>query len=180
MHKVAALLLVGILGWLSFELVREVLRLYGNAEADLKLGVITAAGSALAFVVNNAIQSGRERKARLFENKREAYDKFFEFFFSIFVSQKSGKPLTEKQLAEKFNEFTRNVMTWGSAETVNAVNEYQRSNLNVDPSDLKALFSTTEKLLRALRRDLGHSDRSLSKFGLTKLILKADEHYKLD
>lgn len=179
-QKLIALLAVAILGWIGFELVCEVLRLYGRAEADLKLGVITATGSALAFLVNNAIQSSRERRARLFENKREAYDKFFEFFFSIFAAEKSGNPLSQDKLAEKFHEFTRNVMTWGSAETVNAVNEYQQASLNSNSSNLKETFATTERLLRALRKDLGHADNRMDKFGLTKLILKADEHHKLN
>ncbi len=33
---------------------------------------------------------------------------------------------------------------------------------------------------RALRKDLGHSDLSLEKFALTKLLLKGDEHEKLN
>lgn len=164
----------------AFVIAREVWRLYGSAGADVQLGVITAAGSALAFVANNAVQSARERKARLFENKREAYDKFFEFFFSIFTSQKSGNPLGENELAEKFQEFTRAVMTWGSADTINSVIEFQRASNGGDPNDLKKMLAPTETLLRALRKDLGHSDSAMDRYGLTKLILKADEHHKLD
>ncbi len=178
--KIFAILALLLLGWLGFEIIREVLRLYGIASADIKLGVMTASGSALAFVVNNAIQSSRERRARLFENKRAAYNEFFEFFFSIFTQQKAGTPLDDKQLEKSFSNFTRNVMTWGSAATVNAVLEYQRSSLQVEPDNTKSMFGPTEKLLRALRKDLGHSDSPLEKSALTKLILKADEHHKLD
>jgi len=78
-----------------------------------------------------------------------------------------------------FGAFTQDVMTWGSAATVNALNEYQRGGLKVTPGDMTALFQNTETLLRALRKDLGHSDATLEPFALTKLVLKPDEHHKL-
>jgi hypothetical protein len=180
MKKVIALIFFALLAWGTFEILRELLRLYGRADANLKLAVMTAAGSAIAFVANNAIQSARERKAQLFEKKREAYDKFFQFFHSIFSRQKTGNPVSQKEIIESLQDFTKSIMTWGSADTINSFNEYQRTNQNIDPNDLPLLFGTTEKFLRALRKGLGHSDTSLEKLALTKLIVKADEHHKLE
>lgn len=175
----AALLIVAATAsvWLAGA---EFLTLYRLADPNLKLGVLTAIGSGIAFMWTTLHQSRRERQARLFESKREAYDKFFEFFFGIFDAQRAGKPLSDAKLVQMFSEFTRNVMTWGSAAAINAVNEYQRASTDVPPGDLKALFRNTETLLRALRSDLGHGDSALEPFALTKLILKAEEHHKLD
>lgn len=178
-HIAAAALILGGMVVATWFAVSEFVSLYGKADPNLKLGVITALGSGAAFLWNNLHQSRRERQARLFENKREAYDHFFEFFFSIFAAQKSGKPLDEGALAEKFGVFTRNVMTWGSAPTINAVNRYQVESLRATGGDMTTLFKPTEDLLRALRKDLGHSDSALERYALTKLILRAEEHHKL-
>ncbi|MEZ5654770.1 MAG: hypothetical protein R3E04_02600 [Sphingobium sp.] len=177
--SLALIILIALLGWLTFEFIREVVRLYKAADPDIKLGVITATGSALAFVVNNAVQSSRERRARLFEAKREAYGDFIESFMSFFHKFALGEQVPEGDIVKTIQSLSTDVMTWGSAETVNAFNEYQRSNSS-PTKDNNVLFGRTETFLRALRKDLGHSDIALEKFALTKLLLKGDEHEKLD
>lgn len=171
-------LFIALALWLIYQLSIEVSEIYGKADADTKLGVLTATGSAAAFILNNMVQSSRERKARLFESKREAYDRFFSFFFSLFTAQRSGAELETEATVQNFQEFTRSVMTWGSAETVNALNHYQRAAEAAQENPI-AIFTHTETLLRALRKDLGHSDSRLENLALTKLILKGDEHHKL-
>ena len=173
-------LIVVLLGlWFAFEIVREIIRLYSSADADLKLGVITAVGSAFAFVLNNAIQASRERRARLFEAKREAYAKFFASFMSFFHRFARDKDVSEQEMITAIQGLATDVMTWGSAQTINAFNKYQKENAT-PTDDMKKLFARTEEFLRALRNDLGHSDRSLEKFALTKLLLRGDEHEKLN
>lgn len=164
--------------WFLFEVLREMLRLYGEAENDLKLAVITAFGSAMAFVINNAIQSSRERKARLFEAKREAYSGFFRSFMSFLHGAAAGQEPNQNDMVEAIQALSTDVMTWGSAATVNAFNQYQR--LNAQPTqDQQELFRRTENFLRALRKDLGHSDAALEHLALTKLNLRGDEHANL-
>ena len=177
---ILVLIIAIIVAYLSYNIFLEAWVLYKAADSNVKLGMFTATGSAIAFITSNAINSSRERKARLFESKRDAYNIFFDFFFSIFKNIKSGTDYSEDQMADKISEFMRGVMTWGSAKTVNAVIEWQKQSENIDTTDLKSTFAVTEKLLRALRADLGHSDSTLKEFALTKLILKADEHHKLD
>lgn len=173
-----ALLALGAAGALLFAI--EFYELYVLAGPSVKLGIITAIGSAIALLSNNFYQSKRERQSRLFEEKRKAYDKFFEFFFAIFEGQKSGGALSDAQMQKNYSDFTRSVMTWGSASTIKAMNEYQRASLVANKSDNKKLFLITEKLLRALRKDLGHNDASLPTLALTKLVLKAEEHEKIE
>lgn len=174
-----ALILTCLGVWFAVELILEILRLYGVADSDLKLGVITAGGSALAFVINNAIQASRERRARLFEAKREAYAEFFEAFMSFFHRFGQGQETPMEEMVQAIQSLSTEVMTWGSAETVNAFNKYQRANA-VPTDDTTELFRRTETFLRALRKDLGHSDRSLENLALTKLLLRGDEHANLD
>lgn len=181
MRTLAIILILAVVafgGWLSFELIGEVLRLYRVADSDLKLGVITAGGSALTFVINNAVQSSRERRARLFETKREAYGGFFTSFTSFFHRISQGEEIPQDEMMRAIQTLSTDVMTWGSAETINAFNQYQR--VNAAPAkDQKELFLRTETFLRALRKDLGHNDASLKSLALTKLLVRGDEHDKL-
>jgi hypothetical protein len=72
----------------------------------------------------------------------------------------------------------KDVMVWGSANTINEYNKFIRTTAS-QPEGL-AIFPVVETLLRALRKDLGHNDQKMEKFGLTKLIVKGDEHGALD
>lgn len=174
-----AVVIVLAIGWISIEIILEVLRLYGIAESDVKLGVMTAGGSALAFVINNAVQASRERKARLFESKREAYGHFFKAYMSFFHRMSTGEKVETEEMVRSIQSLSRDVMTWGSAETVNAYNKFQQE--NAKPTDDNRIpFSRNEEFLRALRKDLGHKDGALDKFALTKMILKAEEHKGLN
>lgn len=174
-----AVVLIGVGGWIAFKAIQEIVRLYNIADSDLKLGVITAGGSALAFVINNAIQSSRERRARLFEAKREAYGDFIGSFMSFFHRFAQDQEVPPHEMVNAIRSLSTDVMTWGSAATVNAFNRYQRENI-IPTSDPKELFRRTEIFLRALRKDLGHNDSSLRNFALTKLLLRGDEHDNLD
>lgn len=179
LNRLLGLIAVLAIGWLFFEIAREVLRLYGTADPDIKLGVMTAIGSLAAFLVTNGIQSERERRARLFESKREAYGVFFKSYMAFFHKTALGEELDPDEMVRSIQSLSRDVMTWGSADTVNAFNKFQRENSS-PTDDTVELFRRNEDFLRALRKDLGHKDTSLNRFALTKLILKADEHEKLD
>ena len=173
-----AAMLIVLGAWFTYEIVREILRLYDVADSNLKLGVITAGGSALAFVINNAVQSSRERRARLFEAKRDAYGAFIAAFLSFFHRMNRGEEVPQEEMVGAIQNLSTEIMTWGSADTVNAFNRYQVENMTETTEPL-ILFSRTENILRALRKDLGHSDNSLEKFALTKMLLRGDEHDKL-
>jgi hypothetical protein len=181
MRKVATFCIVvcamAVSGYVIYLFGREIYRLYVQATPEVRLGVMTAAGSAAAFIINNAIQSSRERRARLFDAKRTTYDKFFQLFFSFFASQRSGE---EIDAVEDMQDFVRSVMTWGSAQTINSLIQFQLASIAKTADDELYMFPHVERLLRALRKDLGHADGSLQNMALAKLIVKADEHHRFE
>ena len=177
--KVALALVVIILLGVLFLLVREFYALYAIAKPELRLGVLTAVGSGAALIWTSSLQAKRERQSRLFESKRAAYSHFFDLLFSMLRAQKLDSEVDQDKLMQDFSAFTQNVMTWGSAETINAFNSWQRGNLS-HSDDVKTIFRNIEVLLRALRKDLGHNDTALESFALSKLILKVEEHHKLN
>ena len=100
--------------------------------------------------------------------------------FELFSAQRQGSDLTEDETIERMNAIVKDVMVWGSAETVNQYNAFLRNSLTANQDNPKVLFENVEALLRSFRKDLGHNDRALENLALTKLILKPDEHDKLD
>jgi hypothetical protein len=152
MKAFGALIVVVIIAlsvWVLITVGQEMVSLYQAADSDLKLGFMTASGSVIAFIINNAVQSSRERRARLFEAKRQAYGEFLDRFTSFFHRTALGQKVPEQDMIEAIQGLTRDIMTWGSAPTVNAFNLYQRVSV-VPADDQNELFSRTEQFLRAL------------------------------
>ncbi len=69
----------------------------------------------------------------------------------------------------------KELLVWGSAETINAFNEWQRFAAGSDLDPRKVNFHI-DKILRAMRRDLGHEDFMMENRGLMKLFVKGSDH----
>ncbi len=154
--------------------------LFASASGNVKLGVVTAFVSVASLLFSNNKQQIREIKARQFSDKREAYSAFFDFLFEIMNNQGREDPLLNYDATmTKVRLITKKLMIWGSAETINSYNSFMRSSL-LAPDSPTAQLKRVESLLLSFREDLGHNDAKLESFGLSKLILKADEHHNLD
>jgi len=172
---VAGIAIVVAAGWAAYTLIS----LFLSAEDPLRLGVLTAAVSVIALIYNNARQQVREIKSRHFVEKRQAYQKFFDFLFEMFSASRKGQRLDESQMVDKMQAIVKEIMIWGSAETINEFNSFVRATANPPAEGVPGIFGIVERLMRSLRRDLGHNDRKLEHLGLTKLLIKGDEHDKL-
>ena len=159
--------------------------LFISASGNVKLGILTALISLIALIYNNSRQQIRDISSRHFNEKREAYrdfiDLLFEFMRAVHTSETPNASL------ERISEIQKNILVWGSAETMNAYNAFMVASVagkdsnaeqsSEDKPDLR-IFHAMEALLRSIRKDLGHSDRKLKKFAVTKLFIVADEHHK--
>lgn len=153
--------------------------LFWNSGPAVKLGVLTAAVSISTFIYNNSRQLTREIKSRHFSDKRIAYQKFFDFLFRIFAAQKTGEEIKESELIAMMHSLAKDLMIWGSAESINQFNMFLRDSA-INEGDINHTFRNVENLMRSFRKDLGHDDRNLEYFGLSKVMIKPEDHHKLD
>jgi len=180
LSSLLVLLLLGGAIYIAYWAVAEFLKLYAQAGSDFKLGVLTAFISLFGVVWSVIYQRRKEMLSLQFERKREAYSAFFDMLFDFVDANKAGvDPLTDPSFQEKWTDLTKNMMIWGGARTINAFNIFQTG--GTDPGeDLKSTSGRVERLMREFRADLGHNDRQLKPFGLTKLMVRGDEHHKFD
>lgn len=172
---IAALLIFGVSSWIIYLAVGA----YLKASNNVQLGVATALISIFAIIYNNSRQQSREIKTRHFSEKREAYQKFFNLMFDMFDAQKRGVEISEDEAVLRMRSVVKEMMIWGSAETINNYNAFLKRSTSSEKISEKEVFQGVETLLLSFRRDLGHNDKKLEPLGLTKLIVKADDHEKL-
>jgi hypothetical protein len=59
--------------------------------------------------------------------KRPAYERFMSFWFAIFSGNKpGGTPLTQEQIIESLNTFTRKLVVWGAPEVIRTYSEFRK------------------------------------------------------
>ena len=153
--------------------------LFVAANDTVKLGIITAIISVSALLYNNSRQQAREIKSRQFSDKKQSYQKFFDLMIDVLSAERTGRIIPQAEMLERTQSFVKDLMIWGSPETINQYNSYVRDSLNLAQSGDPGVFTSMEALMRSLRRDLGHDDRKLEILGITKLLIKAEEHKNL-
>lgn len=165
-----ACVLVASFAWAAWYFVLAI----QEADANVKAGIIGLLGMFLAAILTNFFTRRREINARHFSEKREAYAKFIDIVFSIVSSINSGRNLSEQSLANKIMGFKKELMVWGGPEVIQSWNDFeiQSEKVSEDPKDI---LSAVERLLRAIRKDLGHDDRRLKFGSLLGLLMLAKD-----
>ncbi len=143
-----------------------------RSDANIQAALISFLGATGIAIYTNYQTKKREIKARHFTEKREGYKGFVGLIFKVIKATKNKKPLSDKNLQSDMLEFKKNILTWGGAEVIKELNDYETVVTTIqDPEERLKLM---EGLLRAIREDLGHDDDSLEFGQLLSLILDED------
>ncbi len=123
--------------------------------------------------------------------KRPVYERFMSFWFAVFSGNRpGGTPLSQAQIIESLNTFTRKLVVWGSPEVIRTYSEFR--NKAVLAATLQSMTAISqeavadaaiahtamvdalksfEKLLFAIRADLGHNTKGLKERELLRLFV---------
>lgn len=161
----SVLLLILFLSWLLYVFVSNI----SQTDSSVKAGLIGLFGIFTAGLITHHQTRKREINARLFIEKREGYKHLMELFFDIILASKRQEQLSEESLVERMITFKRALFFWGEAGTINAWNRFEMNfEKSLSPSEV---VQEMEKVMRAIRKDLGHDDSLLPNGQLIALIL---------
>ena len=165
------LVLVGGFGYGLYELVKWL----SSTNSELLKVALTVTLDALSSVLLLAIGKHLERKAAVLQEIRvrkiPVYEELIGLFFTILFNGRNGNPsLTSDQLALKFAEITPKLLVWGSDEVVLAWGNFRTNLAGADGTEAgPERVLELEDVFWSIRRDLGHSGKTLSKGSLLRL-----------
>lgn len=164
--SVVVLLAFGLtLVWGMGKLINQFLYFLKSADPQIAAQIIGTSGTVITAVVAVVIGHIYTKRRDIRESQRIAKAETYNVFVKqITAALMDGTP-SESVLKQFFKDFTSRLLLAGSEEVVLAFNEWRDSNY----ADLKQTFLTLDTLLRALRRDLGHSNRGLPKGALVRI-----------
>lgn len=129
---------------------------------------MTGLGSILALVISKAWETRAHIQQDLRTKKPPVYEKIVKTLFRVVFAEKIGeKRPDERELVRFFAEATEQLTIWGSDQLVGAFSEF-RSGAISDPQETIFAF---ERLLLAIRKDLGHNNQNLGRGDILRLFV---------
>ncbi len=117
-----------------------------------------------------------EMKKLHFLDKKETYLNFINQIMpdsNINPNDEGQNKARAKARNKAMVTFRKELLIWGSAESIIAMAEFEKFGHN-NPKAGNKIFIPYEKLIRAIRKDLGHDDTDLPKSDLASIYLDAD------
>lgn len=175
-------LLIGIviLAGIAFGLWKSVIFIISNL-SQINPSVLAAIIGAMATVFVGIIVvliTQHQTKLREIaeahrEKKVEIYNKFLNIITNLLKGANENikcEPISQEDLIEYLVEYKREILLWGSPKVIKAQLHYESVSGNT-----RQMFYAIDNLYRAIREDIGLSNKGLEPLDLFKLFLK-DPH----
>ena len=176
---------VGCIAFLAW-LVIKMFSWFSEAKADVKLSIVSAVLTALAAIITVLIAKKKEKEADFqraqYQDKLSTYLSFVEnviakFFLppiSKFKSEKEKKQYEEEKLATQIRgiqDFTKNAILWGDGSVIHETSRWLEILRNQNSPDVIAAMKQIEPVLKAIREDLGHSNKKIEEGDILRLFI---------
>jgi hypothetical protein len=170
-NLVASIFALGMLvalGWGAYLLLQAVAGFFGQLNQEFAAALVTALLAVL--LVPLAIQRAKQARdlARLqFENRAKRYEHFLDVWWESENSRETAA--ADNEIAHKLWTAQRDLLFWGSAEVLQRYTALSPLERPLDLQDPEVV-AAVERLLTALRKDLGHKSIGLHRGDLTSLL----------
>ncbi len=161
--------IVAFFGWLVWVFIANI----SKADTSVIAALIGFPPVIIAALAAHYYTKKREIDARLFADKRAGYTEVMDLIFDILMATKNNQKLSNKNMLEKMLRFKKALIIWGGPKAITAWNEFELQS-GRSPSN-EEMFQQMEKILRAIREDLGHDDGTLPNGSLMALIIVAED-----
>ena len=157
-------------------------QLFLSASTNIKVAVISFIGTAFVSVITIVISKHIEKEADFrraqYQSKLETYQLFLDDIFANIFLPSNGKnndhqeKKFQKQI-EAIKKFITKVTLWGSDEVIHATSLWLlhlRTQGN-DKEKMHASLREMEELFRAIRKDLGHSNKKIQTGDILRMFI---------
>ncbi|MBE9610072.1 hypothetical protein [Chitinilyticum piscinae] len=140
---------------------------FSQINPTIGAGIIAAAATVVVSVASILVAKRLEFRAIVAKEHREKKTPFYEdmvkFIFRITFSDKLGlPPLSEEDMIKQMASFTENLVVWGADDVIDAWFKFRNNSIKGESSGITIMFDI-ENLLLAIRQDLGHPNKGLTK-----------------
>ena len=151
---------------------RIFLQLNPNVAAAIVAGSATVGVSVLTVLLSKWLEARANLVKEHRERKTPIYEDLLQFMFRFLMDDKLHSAPKEQESLKWFSSFTQKIMVWGSDEVLSAFVKFRHSAINPDPkADPIDGILNVERLILAIRKDLGHKNKGLHKGDILALFV---------
>ena len=169
---VPSIIIIGII-LLSWVFISSLLA----ATPGVAAAIISAIAGVIIMACTMITTNRREINSRHFNEKKNAYIPIINLIFDFHKATITGKEIPDKEVMDKILEFKKNLVIWGNAEAIKTWDEYEQ--LAGKPGSNREIILRVDKIIRCIRKELGHKDKNLKEGQLTAILLKSEEKHLL-
>jgi len=135
--------------------------------------LLTALGAIISILIAKHYEIKHKISYDIRKKKIPVYNMWMDFFFDLMFREKTGcTPLTEQEMVKFFTDFTRQIIIWGSDDFLKLFYEYKKLLQAPDyEGKLRDTFLLSEKILYAIRVDMGHKNKNLQEGDILTLFI---------
>lgn len=155
----------------SFSIVKITLA-SPNVFASIIGAIATISGAIAAVIITQYQTKKREIEEAHREKKVEIYKKFLEAIQGVIARENKNitiKGLSEQELVDYLFCHKTEILLWGSPKVIKAQLQFEATTRS--HGDTLLLLTAMDNIYRAIREDIGLSNKGLNKFDLIKLYL---------
>ena len=176
---VLGLFLLAVCAALLVFLVQTMWKGFVALSPEIATAIIAGSATVLVSVVSLIISRHWERRREIEQEHRKQklpiYQEFMMFWFKIIMSQKSGMAdVSEKEIIQFMGSLTQKLMVWGSDKVLKQYSAFRRKFASLAEQRESHVFEAMlvfEKLLYAIRSDVGHKNKGLGPGDLLALFI---------
>ncbi|OAV52204.1 hypothetical protein [Enteractinococcus helveticum] len=145
---------LGLLVWLLRAIVSWFLAL--NPETQTPLAALFGVVSVpiITYFTSRSLERKRSRETAIREKKTELYDDMIRGFMRM-LNLKKKEPMDEDAMVDFFADITPKLITYGSRGVIRAWSDFRLASIR-GQTDTSHLMLILERLLKEMRKDLGH------------------------
>lgn len=175
-----ALILLALIVWGVYFLGITFITGLSRLQSDIAVGIIAASATVIVSVISVVSAKQLENRANIRQELRTKkipiYEEIISTLFKILFAEKLGKKkLSEVETMAFFVTSSEKLTIWGSDEVVLAFRACRTASLTgTRPEEFLFMY---EKLLLAIRKDLGHKNRNFKRGTVLGLFINDIEKY---
>ena len=158
------------LGRLAVTIWRSFMSLNPNVAVGLLTAITTITVATGTITLGRYFERKKEVEAHFRQRKSEIYHSFLVEFFSMYYTSEQGTP----DLTEFLRQWQTQGILWGGSKVLRQYLTWVGHLKTMDEPDARAMF-LMDDFLRALRRDLGLSNRGLEQGAFVRMVLRHPE-----
>lgn len=171
---IGVLIAAGLVLFFTARIIWRTLSTASPQLAQIVVGAFVASFVPVAtLLIGKYIDRGREIEQELRKQKEDVYEEYMKYMSTQLLSSKPGVKRWKEEETNRFlSEFMAKLLVWGSDEVVCEFARFIRVARTIGEeggADAPAVLLANERIVRALRRDLGHKNKDFGPYTILSI-----------